>query len=155
MELQNIRYVHCQTLLFRKWCFISCERIPAENQWCVKIYWPLRIPCTWTPETWHFLRRTLITGTSKEFAKSGKFIPGGMLSGATIHFKHSNPSTLWFLLKIVTWCHLYPYGFCSKLSRGAIFIVCSHTFILFWLRKPSVSIKSIRYVSVCLFIFSC
>ena len=43
------------------------------------------------------------------------------------------------------------YNCCMDyMSRGTIFSVCSHTFILFWLRKTSVSVKTYQ-LNFCVF----
>ena len=49
----------------------------------------------------------------------------------------------------------FPGGSYSKLSNRATFTVWSHTFILFWLTKTSVSVKMYQLSLVVLFYFIC
>ena len=61
-------------------------------------------------------------------------------------FPHPLHSTFFLFLSMValTW----------KLSPGTIFTVCSHTFIFFWLRKTSVSVRTYHlsfHVFICAF----
>jgi hypothetical protein len=42
-------------------------------------------------------------------------------------------------------------GSYPKLSRGAVFTVCSHTFTLFWMRKTFVIVETF-YLSFCVFV---
>ena len=64
------------------------------------------------------------------------------------NFRSILPSTLPSSFSFVSWLLL-------KLSSGTIFTVCSHTFILFWLRKASVSVEMYQSSLHILFWFIC
>ena len=51
------------------------------------------------------------------------------------------------------WREIFPGGTFQKLCSDVIFVVCSHTFTLFWLRKMSVTIKIFR-ISFCVFVYA-